>query len=212
MPNLLTSLEIDLYWLCGVAGLGTLAYALYNMLIAQTRPSGQYTGAARRVLRTPYLVIATLVFLALGIALWRPLPIQLPLGLQLLCSLLGAGVFISSLVIYLWGLRTLGVNFNASSGFGVRLHQAHRLVTSGPYAFIRHPMYLGVILAGWGGLLLYRTWSMLFFAVAMLGLIFRARKEEQALAKVFGRTWEIYKRHVPGWIPRLERLLGKVKF
>ena len=56
MPNLLTSLEVDLYWLCGIAGLGTLAYALYNMLLAQSRPVGHRTGSARQVLRTRYLV------------------------------------------------------------------------------------------------------------------------------------------------------------
>ncbi|OGN94282.1 MAG: hypothetical protein A2Y88_11495, partial [Chloroflexi bacterium RBG_13_48_10] len=164
MPNLLTSLEVDLYWLCGIAGLATLAYALYNMLLAQSRPAGHHTGSAHQVLRTRYLVIATLLFLFIGYILWRPLPLKLPWLLQLAVSILGAVIFLASLVLYLWGLRTLGENFNASSGFGVRLHQAHRLVTHGPYAYIRHPMYLAVIWVGWGGLLLYRTWAMLFLA------------------------------------------------
>ena len=83
MPNLLTSIEVDLYWLCGAAGLATLGYALYQMLIAQSRPAGQHTGAAHQVLRTRYLVIATLLFIFLGFILWRPLPIQLPTLLQL---------------------------------------------------------------------------------------------------------------------------------
>jgi protein-S-isoprenylcysteine O-methyltransferase Ste14 len=46
----------------------------------------------------------------------------------------------------------------------------------------------------------------------MLGLIIRARKEEQALAQVFGRQWEMYQKHVPGWFPRLESLLGKKRY
>jgi protein-S-isoprenylcysteine O-methyltransferase Ste14 len=209
MPNLITSLEVDLHWLCALAGLCTLVYSLYNMLLAQSRPTGHHIGAARQVLRTRYLVIATLVFLFLGYILWRPLPIQLPWLLQLVASLLGAVIFLASLVLYLWGLRTLGENFNASSGFGVRLHQDHRLVTDGPYSYIRHPMYLGVILVGWGGLLLYRTWTMLLFAILMLGLIVRAHKEELALAEVFGRQWEIYKQHVSGWIPHTQNFLRK---
>ena len=209
MHNLITSLEVDLRWLCAIAGFATLAYAIYNMLLAQSRPAGHHTGAARQVLRTRYLVIATLLFLFFGYILWRPLPLQLPWLLQLLVSILGGAVFLASLVLYVWGLRTLGENFNASSGFGVRLHQTHRLVTTGPYAYIRHSMYLAVILAGWGGLLLYRTWTMLFFAIIMLGLILRARKEEQALAQVFGRQWELYERNVPGWIPRIGSFLRK---
>jgi len=212
MPNLLTSLEVDLHWLCAAAGLATLAYSLYNMLLAQSRPAGHHTGSAHRVLRTRYLIVATLLFLFFGYLLWKPIPLRLPWSLLLVVSLLGAAVFLASLVLYLWGLRTLGENFNASSGFGVRLHQAHQLVTNGPYAYVRHPMYLAVILVGWSGLLLYRTWTMLFFAIIMLGLIFRARKEEQALAQVFGRQREIYQKHVPGWFPRMASLLGKKRY
>src|SRR4030042_3137412 len=168
MPNLITSLEVDLRWLCAIAGFATLAYAIYNMLLAQSRPAIHHTGAARQVLRTRYLVIATLLFLFFGYILWRPVPLQLPWLLQLLVSILGGAVFLASLVLYLWGLRTLGENFNASSGFGVRLHQAHRLVTTGPFAYIRHPMYLAFILAGWGGLLLFRPATLLFFSFIMI--------------------------------------------
>ena len=162
------------------------------MLLAQGHPTGQRTGAAHKVLRTRYLIIATLLFIILGYVFWKPLPFQLPWLLGMVISILGAGIFFASLYVYIWGLRTLGINFNASSGFGVRLHQAHQLVTSGPYAYVRHPMYMAVILAGWGGLALYRTWTMLFFAVIMLGLLFRGRKEEEALAQAFGTQWEIY--------------------
>ena len=209
MPPLLHSLEIILHWLGAFAGLGTLAYSLYRMFLAQSRPAAYQTGGARQVLRAPYLLIATLLFVILGYLLWNPLPIVLTLTLQLIFTLLGAGIFLGSLALYLWGLRTLGKNFNASSGFGVRLQQSHQLVTSGPYAYIRHPMYVGVILAGWGGLLLYRTWTMLFFAVIMFGLIYRAHKEDQALSSFFSPEWEQYKQNVPAWIPRSRILTRK---
>jgi protein-S-isoprenylcysteine O-methyltransferase Ste14 len=50
---------------------------------------------------------------------------------------------------------------------------------------------------------------MLLFAIIMFGLIYRSKKEEQALAQAFGRQWEFYMHHVPGWFPRLESLLQK---
>jgi len=206
MPALIEFFEIGLHWLGAIAGLGTLAYAIYNMLKAQRRPMGYQTGSANQLLRTPYLVIATLFFLLLASVLWKPLPIQLPWLLRLVFELVGGAIFFASLILYLWGLRTLGSNFNASSGFGVRLHQTHHLITEGPYAYIRHPMYLAVILACWGGLLLYHTWTMLFFAIIMLGLVYRANKEEEALTQAFGEAWEAYKRNVPGWFPHLESL------
>jgi protein-S-isoprenylcysteine O-methyltransferase Ste14 len=209
MPALIEIFEVGLHWLGAIAGLGTLAYAVYNMLKAQRRPTGQHIGAADKVLRTPYLVIATLFFVLLAYVLWKPLPIQLPWLLRLVLELVGEVIFFASLILYLWGLRTLGSNFNASSGFGVRLHQEHQLITRGPYAYIRHPMYLAVILACWGGLLLYHTWTMLLFAVMMLGLLYRARREEEALRLLFGEEWEVYKRGVPGWFPHMERLVRK---
>jgi protein-S-isoprenylcysteine O-methyltransferase Ste14 len=204
MSNVLTSLEVDLRWLGALAGLGALGYAIYRILRAQNKPVGHQTGSAHKILRTRYLVIATLVFCLLAVFLWKPLPVQLPIGVQLVVSIIGAGVYFFSIGLYLWGLNALGQNFNASSGFGVRLHQAHQLITTGPYAYIRHPMYVGVILACWGGLLLYRTWTMLFFAIMMCGLIYRARTEEQALAQVFAETWHNYIRQVPAFIPRLK--------
>ncbi len=189
-------------WLGAITGLGTLAFAIFNMLLAQRRPTGQQTGAASKVLRTPYLVIATLLFIVLGYVIWIPLPLHLPQAVQLNLSILGVIILLPSLALYIWGLRSLGRNFNASSGFGVRLNEAHQLVTHGPFAFMRHPMYLAAILASWGGLLLYHTWSMLGLAMILFGLIYRGHKEEAALAQAFGQEWETYKQAVPGWLPR----------
>ena len=209
MSILIDRFETVLQWLGAITGLGTLAYAIYNMLQAQKRPTGQISGAANKVLRTPYLIIATVLFLGLGIGLWKPLPIQLVWPVRLLFMLVGACVLLSSLLLYLWGLRTLGSNFNASSGFGVRLQLAHQLGTEGPYAHIRHPMYLAVILACLGGLLLYRTWTMLLYSIIMLGLIYRGYKEEEALTKAFNGAWQDYKQCVPGWIPSIKNLRRK---
>jgi len=66
-------------------------------------------------------------------------------------------------------------------------------------------MYLAVIMACWGGLLLYRTWTMLVFALMMFGLAYRARKEDEALLLAFGPEWESYRQRVPSWLPRLTR-------
>ena len=198
-----------MHWLGALAGLGTLAYAIVNMLRAQWRPTGQQTGAARKVLRTPYLVIATILFVALGYWLWKPLPLQLPRMIQLSLALLGSIIMLPCLALYIWGLRTLGSNFNASSGFGVRLVRAHQLITHGPFAYLRHPMYLAVILACWGGLMIYRTWTMLMMALIMFGLLYRGHSEEAALAQAFGPEWETYTHEVPGWLPRLKSFTRK---
>jgi protein-S-isoprenylcysteine O-methyltransferase Ste14 len=206
MPAWNVTFETFLKWLGACAGLGTLAYAIYNMLLAQTRASGMSSGSAKLMLRTPFLVIATVIFLVIGIILWEPLPLQPKWQLRLFALILGATIYFASLALYLWGLHSLGDNFNASSGFGIRLLQGHQLVIRGPYKYIRHPMYVAVILVGWGGLLLYLTWTMLGSAIMMFGLIYRAMREDQALAQEFGSDWEEYQNRVPGWIPRISRI------
>src|SRR5512143_174994 len=123
---MIEAIETGLDALGGIAGLGTLAYAIINMLLAQRRPSGQQIGAAQKILRTPYLVIASVIFIGLGYALWKPLPVLLAQPVSLVISVIGAIIFFPSLGLYIWGLSTLGKNFNASSGFGVRLNQSHQ--------------------------------------------------------------------------------------
>jgi len=198
-------LELWLRRLGGVAGLATLAIAIWHMLRSVSRPAGRQTGTGARFLRVPLLILATLLFAAAMVWLWRPLPLALPAVVRWACSALGALIYFPSLGLYLWGLRTLGTMFGPSTGFGVRLQVEHRLVTTGPYAWMRHPMYLAVIVASIGGLLLYRTWTMLFFAVAMFGLIVRARREEEALSAELGAAWEAYRGRVPAWLPRALR-------
>ena len=197
----MSALELWLVRVGGLAGLATLAFAVWHMLASVRRPAGRQIGPGARLLRAPILALGTLLFLAAMVWLWRPLSFALPVAARIASLALGALLYFPSLGLYVWGLRTLGAMFAPSSGFGVRLHAGHRLITTGPFAFVRHPMYLAVISTGVGGLLLYRTWAMLLFAAAMVGLTVRARREEAALAAEFGADWEAYCRRVPAWLP-----------
>lgn len=205
MNGALVLIEQGARWLGALLGLGTLSIAVVSMLRALRRPVGREEPGARLALRAPILVAATLAFVALAAWLWRPLPCTLPTAWRTLLLILGCVLLVGGCLLYLWGLRTLGTMFAPSSGFGVRLHAGHRLIVSGPYAFVRHPMYLAVVLAAWGSLLLYQTWASLGFAVMMLGLVVRARREERVLEDEFVDRWREYAGRVPGWIPRLHR-------
>lgn len=201
----LPSLELWLSRLGALAGFATLAIALWGLFRGQTRAAGRETGVAHRYLRWPYLLIATILYVAVCILLWRPLPLVLSSPVRLIALILGVLLYFPALALYLWGMWTLGEMFDASSGFGVRLRAGHRLITGGPYAFVRHPMYQAVIIVGLGALLIYRTWAMAFFATNMFGLVVRARREGQALAAEFPEEYEAYCRRVPAWLPRIRR-------
>ena len=185
------------------AGSATLAYALLRMFRSLRQPSGREEAGARFALRAPVLLVATILFVGVGVLLWRPLPIHPQSWLRVVLLSIGAPLFFGGLALYLWGIRSLAQMFGPSSGFGVRLHAKHRLVTAGPYAHVRHPMYVGVISTAIGSLLLYRTWTSLGFAIIMFGLAVRARREEGVLAQEFGNEWKAYASQVPPWLPRL---------
>lgn len=193
-------------WIGAVVGLVTLAIALWRAVWqGLRRPSGRTTGAAAKVLRVPLQLLFGALWIGLCFILWQPVPVTLTISARVAALSLGALLYFLGLASYLWGVKTLGEMYKASSGFGVRLNVEHRLVTHGPFALVRHPLYLGLQVAAVGGLLLYRTWTFVFVTVNFLALVIRAKQEEQALAMEFGEQWDAYVRRVPAWIPRFRR-------
>lgn len=80
-----------------------------------------------------------------------------------------------------------------------------RLVTTGPYRFVRHPLYVGMFVAAIGLAVAFRSrWGMLIAIVVFLPAgLWRARLEEEALAVKFGQVWESYARRTRFAIPFL---------
>lgn len=96
-------------------------------------------------------------------------------------------------------VRTLG----KQRAVQARLVEGHRLVTEGPYAYIRNPIYTGMLgmLIATG--LAMEHWIALTVAVLifMAGLVIRVRSEEKLLRAAFGQEFEDYARRVPAVLP-----------
>jgi protein-S-isoprenylcysteine O-methyltransferase Ste14 len=105
----------------------------------------------------------------------------------------------------LWSRLTLGKNYFVSTGLGAQLFADHQLVKNGPFAIVRHPMYSGLILAAFGSVLIYMTWTTVILACFAPSLIFRALREEKALAEEFGSQWLDYCLKVPAFFPYLRK-------
>jgi protein-S-isoprenylcysteine O-methyltransferase Ste14 len=114
----------------------------------------------------------------------------------------GLGLYLAGMALAVAGRLALGSSYRPSSTLGATLAPNHRLVTSGPFAIVRHPMYLGLALAALGALALYRTWSTMLFVLQVPVLVVRAHREEELLARTFGEAWEQYAARVPAWLPR----------
>jgi protein-S-isoprenylcysteine O-methyltransferase Ste14 len=88
-----------------------------------------------------------------------------------------------------WSGLTLGRLYSPE----VTIQKNHRLITNGPYRFIRHPRYLGGMIQGIGLSLLFRSWigmvlTFLFFVI----ILFRIQDEEVLMSKEFDEEWESY--------------------
>lgn len=204
MSTTLNTIEVVIRWLGAADMVVTLAVMLFGLARSLARPRRRAVGRANQMLRLPTYILISIGYFGLWYLLWKPLPIELSPVARIVALVIGALLLFPGLALALWGRLTLGKMYNVSSALGAQLYADQQLITHGPYAIVRNPMYVGIITATLGGLLIYRTWS-LVFALTSFGLVTRARREEQALATEFGQQWADYCSRVPGWIPRLHQ-------
>ena len=103
-------------------------------------------------------------------------------------------------VLRIWPMFVLGRRF---SGL-VAIQPGHALVTSGPYRYVRHPSYLGMMLAFLGWALVFR--SSVGVAACLLGLPLlheRIESEEALLTSQFGDAYLEYRRRTWRLVPGL---------
>jgi len=86
-----------------------------------------------------------------------------------------------------------------------------QLVTSGPYRFVRNPMYVGGVLILLGEALLFASIVLLLYlCIIWLAFhLFIILYEEPHLRKVFGTEYEKYCRDVRRWVPRSRGIVGE---
>ena len=88
-------------------------------------------------------------------------------------------------------------------GFYSRLSEKHHLVTTGPYARMRHPIYSAYIVFMIGIALVTANWFFIaLLLVSVVVLAFRIPKEEQMLIEMFGEEYKTYKQRTGGLFPK----------
>ena len=200
------TLESIIRWLGGLLAYTVLGIVLYGVWRGTRRQTGRTTGLAGSWLRSAWFyLVSSVLFFVIAYLGWIPLPWTVSQTARCWMFMLGSLLYFPGMCFILWGRLMLGKNYFVSKGFGAQLFKDHQLITIGPYAIVRHPMYAGLILAALGSVLLYFTWTTFYFACFAPLLLFRARREEQALAAEFGEKWTEYSRHVPAFIPRLRK-------
>lgn len=140
----------------------------------------------------------------LGYLLWTPF-VNISSDVSTILRFAGLILFLGGDAFIIWSRWTLGMNWSVSTSFGVQLQPDHKLIQHGPFALVRHPMYVGFWIALTGATLAYHTWAALFLLLMALAIFYRrAAFEEAALAETFGDRWRTYAARVPKFIPRLK--------
>ena len=107
-------------------------------------------------------------------------------------------ITLAGLLVALWARTTLGKNWSGN----VVLKEDHELITSGPYAYVRHPIYSGILLFVLGFVVYYgHIGGFVFFIMFIAGAWYKAHQEENLMTSHFGEKYIEYKKRVKGLIP-----------
>ena len=175
---------------------------------------GTYRRKAQRGRRIDYSKEGGALFVALrlgGLALWSycflyiayPTPLvwsflPLPNGVRWI----GAGVVLVLLPFVVSAQRALGRNVSPT----VTTHEDHQLVTSGPYRWVRNPLYVAGALLFTALGLVSASWFLVAAAAVALALVWlRLPKEEAELEARFGQEYRDYVRRTGRFLPRWSR-------
>lgn len=110
----------------------------------------------------------------------------------------GVGLGVASVGLFAWTHVVLGRFWSPY----LQLRPGHRLMTTGPYARIRHPMYSGIV--GWMislGLVAANWIPFAFAALSALNFVLRIRGEEKMMLQEFGDEYRQYMKRTGRLLP-----------
>jgi protein-S-isoprenylcysteine O-methyltransferase Ste14 len=154
--------------------------------------------ASSRILRLFIFAIALALLWSTRIPLpWLYLQLW-PVGL--LPFWLGAAVTIAGLLFAVWAREHLGSNWSRC----VTIKEGHELITTGPYAVVRHPIYTGILTGFLGmAIAISQVRGFIVFVLIFFVLWIKLRMEEQWMRSQFGETYATYARHTAALVPFL---------
>jgi protein-S-isoprenylcysteine O-methyltransferase Ste14 len=143
--------------------------------------------------------------LIVGIALVLPWSGHTASGLRLRfvpstawLPLCGALLVWAGVLLAIWARVILGRNWSAV----VQVKQGHELIERGPYRWVRHPIYTGLLLAFLGTALALGEWrGLLGTAIVAVSFWFKLRLEERWMREQFGEAYVAYMQRVKALVP-----------
>jgi protein-S-isoprenylcysteine O-methyltransferase Ste14 len=153
---------------------------------------GSDRGKGKKTVRRQRLAVLLLQVISLAIVIAAPYCDRRAIavmGEAEIIRYIGLVLFVLGFIGMNWAEATLGKQFSVQ----VTIQDSHQLVTNGPYQYLRHPRYLGIIIFNIGISLVFHSWlALILVAGVTLVLIWRIHDEEMLMHQEFGADWEAY--------------------
>jgi protein-S-isoprenylcysteine O-methyltransferase Ste14 len=190
-PHPISFLQFGIFWAVVAVGAVALIRAF-----AGSRERGE--SAKKSNLSRAGVALQTIGFLAIGLG---PIHVALPWSApsSIICSALTALFGGSAIAIFIAATRAMGKNWSVVA----RMRSDHELIRTGPFAVVRHPIYLALFLYMLSFGIAFGHFGQLALAVPLyaIGATIRIREEERLLRAQFGEDHARYVREVPAFIP-----------
>ncbi len=183
-------------WLFFILAVGFFAV----MIVAVSRSGGGESGARRNNMSRLGIGLQ-----GLGIGLAGFGPVRMSLALlspQALIQSTAIALLVAGAAgLFAASARALGANWSIVA----RTRSDHQLVRNGPYALVRHPIYLGLLLFLLGLAVALGHFAQLIAAIPvfLIGTAIRTRIEDRLLETKFGDEYRDYGRTTPALIPKI---------
>ena len=140
------------------------------------------------------------------IIIWSLVPSLLPFWMQLILPSFVRWLGILVDVIVILTMVWVGIHLGKQVSGTLEIKKGHELVTSGPYKYIRHPMYLVYLVFNLGLLIVcLNLIAIVIIIIGILVLIPRMRSEEQMMIEQFGEPYREYMKRTGRLFPKIKR-------
>ena len=147
------------------------------------------------VVAPPPLLVLPFLVAGVLLRLWRPLPL---FPNALIGHAVGWPLILASAALMVWSVRTMVRQRESPDVY----RPTNKIVTSGPFALSRHPIYLAFILVHLGaGLAVNTLWHVILLPAPLVLLHYGViAREERYLSRRFGHEYQWYRAQVRRWL------------
>jgi protein-S-isoprenylcysteine O-methyltransferase Ste14 len=182
------------FWIITLAGLSPLYLRLFD-----SRHRRPFVARSRWIILIRFAELTTVsLFLAVMVGRHWDFPLT-----RFSAAAAAAGLILAAWGAFLtsWAKIRLGAQFSTTLG----VKQGHQLISVGPYAWVRHPIYTGLLLVLLGGALVYNSGAVLVLLAAPFCCFFYCQSavEEKLLLAHFGDEYRRYRARTGWLLPRI---------